>query len=350
MPPTQVWGGAMQRAVTPFSAALCWVICSLLLLAGSLSIATLAFAQTSQAVTVERVVDGDTIHTSPAVGGPDGVRLIGVDTPEPVDPNEPIQPYGPEASAFTTAQLEGKTVKLTFDEDKTDQYGRALAYVQISGRSETLLRQGYGQLEIVSPNDRYEESFSEAQETARRAHRGIWGLSKDEQCELHNRGNGIGEGSPQCRGNRPQPNPPQPNPPRPNPPEPNPPHPNPPVDDKNCGNYPTQAAAQAELRRNPEDPYGLDGAKGRTPSGIPGVACEDNPPPEDFRPAPGYGGTPPSARSGDLLGNGQMLVMRTTEDPTNPLGELVSAKQTLRLDHFSLAVNPFGLYGVQPRT
>src|SRR5215204_5105454 len=57
-----------------------------------------------------------------------------------------------------------------------------------------------------------------------------------------------------------------------------------------------------------------------------------------------------SARSGDLLGNGQMLVMRTTEDPTNPLGELVSAKQTLRLDHFSLAVNPFGLYGVQPRT
>jgi len=290
----------MQRAVTPFSAALCWVICSLLLLAGSLSIATLAFAQTSQAVTVERVVDGDTIHTSPAVGGPDGVRLIGVDTPETVDPNEPIQPYGPEASAFTTAQLEGKTVKLTFDEDKTDQYGRALAYVQISGRSETfnetLLRQGYGQLEIVSPNDRYEESFSEAQETARRAHRGIWGLSKDEQCELANRGNGIGEGSPQCRGNRPQPNPPQPNPPRPNPPEPNPPHPNPPVDDKNCGNYPTQAAAQAELRRNPEDRFGLDGAIGRNFTGIPGVACEDRPPPKDLTPAPGYGEQPQPPR------------------------------------------------------
>jgi len=48
-----------------------------------------AFAQASQTVTVERVVDGDTIHTSPAVGEPDGVRFIGVDTPETVDPNDP---------------------------------------------------------------------------------------------------------------------------------------------------------------------------------------------------------------------------------------------------------------------
>src|SRR5829696_74446 len=45
-----------------------------------------------------------------------------------------------------------------------------------------------------------------------------------------------------------------------------------------------------------------------------------------------------------------MLVMRTTEDPANPLGKLVSAQQTLGLDHFSLAVNPLGLYGVKPRT
>src|SRR5215203_712328 len=102
MPPTKVWGGAMQRAVTQIGDTVCWVMCSLLLLAGSYLVATPALAQTSQTVTVERVVDGDTIHTSPAVGGPDGVRLIGVDTPETVDPNEPIQPYGPEASAFTT--------------------------------------------------------------------------------------------------------------------------------------------------------------------------------------------------------------------------------------------------------
>ncbi len=43
-----------------------------------------------------------------------------------------------------------------------------------------------------------------------------------------------------------------------------------------------------------------------------------------------------------------MLVIRTTEDPTDPVGEFISAQQTLGLDHFALAVNPFGLY--QPDT
>src|SRR4051794_1665998 len=44
-----------------------------------------------------------------------------------------------------------------------------------------------------------------------------------------------------------------------------------------------------------------------------------------------------------------MLVMRTTEDPTDPLGKLVGAQQTLGLDHLPFAVNPFGFDGVQPR-
>ena len=45
-----------------------------------------------------------------------------------------------------------------------------------------------------------------------------------------------------------------------------------------------------------------------------------------------------------------MLLMRTIEDPAYPLGKLVSTKLTLGLDHFALAMNPFGLYGVKPRT
>src|SRR5918993_3611200 len=59
----------------------------------------------------------------------------------------------------------------------------------------------------------------------------------------------------------------------------------------------------------------------------------------------------PSACSGSIFGNGQMLVMRTIEDTTNPLGELVSAQRIIAvgLDHFSLAVYPLGFYGVQPR-
>src|SRR5215208_3054112 len=42
--------------------------------------------------------------------------------------------------------------------------------------------------------------------------------------------------------------------------------------------------------------------------------------------------------------------MRTTEDPANPLGKLVGAQQTVGLYHLALAVDPLGLYGIQPRT
>jgi micrococcal nuclease len=255
---------------------------SLLVIAGTFLLATPALAQTSQTVTVERAIDGDTIEVNPAVSGTENVRFIGVDTPETVDPNEPVQPYGPQASAFTKRQLEGKRVTLIFDQDRTDQHNRALAYVRLGSQSttfnETLLRQGYAQLDIVSPNDRYEARFRQAQEQARQAQRGIWGLPKNQQCQLANLGNGIGEGSPGCSGGNPGPAPPGPTPPA----------------DKNCSGYPSQAAAQAELRRDPEDPFGLDGPKGRAATGIPGVACEDNPPPKDLRPAPGYGGTPPT--------------------------------------------------------
>ncbi len=128
-----------------------------------LSFATPALAQTSQTVTVERVIDGDTIEVDPAVPGTESVRLIGVDTPETVDRGEPVQPYGSQASAFTKGQLEGKRVTLIFDRERTDRFDRALAYVRVGGQvsmfNETLLRQGYGQLLIISPNDRYEARF-----------------------------------------------------------------------------------------------------------------------------------------------------------------------------------------------
>ena len=170
----------------------------LLIIAGLLFFATPALAQSSQTVMVERVVDGDTIEVNPAVGSTQDVRLLGVDTPETVDPGEPVEPYGPEASAFTKRQLEGERVTLIFDQQKRDQYGRALAYVRISGQSETfnetLLKQGYAQLYVVPPNDRYEARFTQAQDQARQAQRGIWSLPKDQQCELADRGNGIGEG------------------------------------------------------------------------------------------------------------------------------------------------------------
>lgn len=244
-----------------------------------------------QSVTVTRVVDGDTIEISQPIGGENQVRLVGMDTPETVDPSEDVQPYGPQASRFATQQLEGQSVTLQFDEEREDQFGRLLAYVRLDNAlfNETLLRQGYAQLYTVTPNNRYEARFRQAQQQARKKELGIWGLSLAQQCQLADRGNGIGEGSPGCAG-APDPQPdPQPNP-------------QPGVEqDRNCDDFPSQAAAQQELRRDPSDPFGLDGPEGKGSTGIPGVACEENPPPEDLDPAPGYGGgdRPPNPERND---------------------------------------------------
>ena len=227
-------------------------------------------------MTVNRVVDGYTIEVRPAVPGTERMRLIGVDT------RRPSIPTGPRSARSPRASSRGESVTLIFERKRTDRYGRALAYVRPGGQSttfnETLLRQGYAQLDILPPNDRYEARFRQAQEQARQAQRGIWGLPQNQQCQLANLGNGIGEGAPGCSSNL----------------GPAPPGPGPPAGDKNCSDYPSQAAAQAELRRDPEDPFGLDGPKGRATTGIPGEACEDNPPPKDLRPPPGYGGVPPT--------------------------------------------------------
>jgi micrococcal nuclease len=151
--------------------------------------------------TVSEVVDGDTVEIEPAVDGEDEVRIIGVDTPETKDPDEGEEPYGKEASNYTSTELEGEKVELEFDEDKKDQDGRLLAYVYPKGEdlfNGDLLEEGYAQVYTVEPNSKYEDRYESAQDEAREEDLGIWGLSKQEQCQLANHGNGIGEGSPGC--------------------------------------------------------------------------------------------------------------------------------------------------------
>lgn len=148
-------------------------------------------------MTVTRVVDGDTIYISPPIDGLTDVRLIGVDTPETHKPGTPVQPYGPQASAFTTRMLQGKKVALETDVEKVDLYGRLLAYVWTSPSTmfnEVLLRQGYAQLATFPPNVKYVDRFREDQAEARAARRGLWGLLPSELCQETDRGNGIGGG------------------------------------------------------------------------------------------------------------------------------------------------------------
>ena len=122
---------------------------------------------------VERVVDGDTI----IVQGVGRVRLIGVDTPETVDPRRPVECFGKEASAFTKRLLEGQRARLEYDRDRNDRYGRTLAYVYLPNgtfANAEIVRQGYGHAYTRFPF-RYLDEFRRYEREARMGQRGLWG-------------------------------------------------------------------------------------------------------------------------------------------------------------------------------
>jgi len=91
------------------------------------------------------VVDGDTIIVI-IDGKKEKVRLIGVDAPETDGPYTKEEPYGREASAFTKKVTEGENVRLEYDWQKRDKYGRILAYVYLEDGTflnAELIKQGY---------------------------------------------------------------------------------------------------------------------------------------------------------------------------------------------------------------
>ena len=128
------------------------------------------------AARVTAVIDGDTVDVVVA-GRTERVRLLGVDTPETVDPGRPVGCYGPEAAAFTAARLSGRTVRLRFDRQRRDRYGRLLAYVEVGGRrfNDELLAGGYARLLVIPPNGRHGRTMLDEELTARSAGRGLWG-------------------------------------------------------------------------------------------------------------------------------------------------------------------------------
>jgi micrococcal nuclease len=125
---------------------------------------------------VMSVVDGDTLDVR-WNGRTEPVRLLGVDTPETVDPQRPVGCYGPEASAFTHRRLQGRTVHLRFDRERRDRYGRLLAYVEVDGRrfNDELLTGGYARLLVIPPNGRHARAMLDEELAARSAARGLWG-------------------------------------------------------------------------------------------------------------------------------------------------------------------------------
>lgn len=140
-----------------------------------LALGLLALSHAADLRTCTRIVDGDTI----ILDGNEKVRLIGVDTPETVHPQKPVERCGKEASAFTRALAEGKRCRLEYDQQRKDKYGRTLAYVYLEDGTflnAEIIKQGYGFAYVKFPF-KYMKEFRWLEREAREEGRGLWASS-----------------------------------------------------------------------------------------------------------------------------------------------------------------------------
>ena len=126
-----------------------------------------------------RDVDGDTIDVT-IDGHAERIRLIGINTPETVKPNSPVECFGHEASTFTKSLLNaGEQLHLERDVEARDAYGRLLAYVyRVSDGlfvNLEVIRLGYAQVLTFPPNVAHTEDFVGAARAAEAANLGLWG-------------------------------------------------------------------------------------------------------------------------------------------------------------------------------
>jgi micrococcal nuclease len=135
----------------------------------------------TQRATFVRDVDGDTIKVRLGDGSEHSVRLIGIDTPETHKPGVKVECGGPQASALAAKWASpGDQVTLTYDftQDRTDRYGRLLAYVSAHHHSLQLdqLRAGWAEVYVYQQQHPFGrvESFRRAQDSAKKHDRGVW--------------------------------------------------------------------------------------------------------------------------------------------------------------------------------
>ena len=140
----------------------------------------------SGSVRVEMVYDGDTFRIS----GGEKVRLVGIDTPEMHESNKlfrdaarsgqdihAIRQMGRKAYDFVRPLIEGKNVRLEFDIEKRDKYGRLLAYAYLEDGTflnRLIIERGYASPLTIPPNVKYADEFKRLFNSARAGHLGLW--------------------------------------------------------------------------------------------------------------------------------------------------------------------------------
>jgi micrococcal nuclease len=141
-------------------------------------IASLAFAQSSRIARVSRVIDGDTF----VIGTNERVRLLGVDTPELNSQDSIERNLAYVAFGKTREMIDGRIVKLTFDGNRKDIFGRTLAYVFIQNKQgkdslfiqAELLKNGLARILMYPKQRMYYALFYNLRNTAKKYHLGIW--------------------------------------------------------------------------------------------------------------------------------------------------------------------------------
>lgn len=130
---------------------------------------------------VSRVIDGDTIDVS-IDGKVERLRLIGIDTPETVDPRKPVECFGVEASNKAKTLLIGKKVSLESDDSQgeLDKYNRLLRYVFLEDGTNInllMIKEGYAHEYTYNLPYKYQTEFKNAQKQAEANKAGLWSLN-----------------------------------------------------------------------------------------------------------------------------------------------------------------------------
>ena len=131
---------------------------------------------------VSKITDGDTFYVTTSSSEKYKIRLIGIDAPETRNVGVKVRKeyFGTEAKIFVTQLLKNKKVKLTFDVQKTDRYGRILAYVYLENGvflNQYLVENGFAVVATFPPNVKFVEVFTKAEKSARNKKLGLWKMN-----------------------------------------------------------------------------------------------------------------------------------------------------------------------------
>lgn len=160
---------ARLRTMVPLGLAIIVTACS----------ATSEPAETPTTPVLVDVVDGDTIVVRFSTGAEERVRLLGIDTPETIDPSRPVQCFGSQATEALSLLLPaGTPLRLERDVEARDRYGRLLGYIFRADDdlfvNTELLRGGFADLSIYPPNEAYRSELTAAVTAARTSAAGLW--------------------------------------------------------------------------------------------------------------------------------------------------------------------------------